>query len=1281
MKSKKIVSIIVVISMVFSVFASFPLEAEANNNSFSASYSGTYDSSSPMSFDIYNVDIEQRTFTGHIYIKGELATINKDISGNIAFYDDYYECDFQFKYFLFTNYDAVFYIRIYPEKGIATGEGGGGIIIYSSAISLQGTVDKFYNKTFSYSEDDMKMCMELSKAMYSAKDEETIQEELGLSVSLFDYQVEENQIFAYNYTGDTNADNVAYGILNRKNSDNSIDLIVAIRGTYKDEWQGNTEITGTSYDPDKNVHDNFEKAKDSIKAEILNYYNEYCVNYDKVNLIITGHSRGAAVANLYAKNATDVKNDTVTDDKIPVFDNVTAYTFACPNVEKYNSSMEGYKNIFNFWFDTDIVPTVPLTEPTDGWNYWKYGRCYTMDISELKDWSFSIEKSHFSMYISGNINRNIKNELKDSFSQWTSVDDYYNKDLLIYNASIWPYTSLYNFLHNATYFFSSSNKIYGLSAINKLAYSPSLKPLICFALNNIGTIYDSHDYNTYNEIINGSYGSTMFECYSYEDALQTNISTCNDQIMAVSEESETNNSTITYDLYETSVLSAFANSDNNSILNWDLEDPSTWDGITWNNEGHVSSIDLSYKWLTGSLDCSDFTALENVNVYANLLTEIDLTGDSSLTSLNCSYNDFSQNGINLSDCTSLVELYCDGCGISTLNLSGLTELQTLSCAFNNLIALNIEDNTNLNHICCAYNYLDTHEGGSLYSNLYNYKAVNNAYINYMPQLLPNDAIIDENELQALEDFAKTGDNNSELDWLDDNGDISLDKVQNNAFFEFDGEKYRVIALDVSETDVEGSLNLSSFGELKAIYCEETKISSLDVSGCNKLETLWCEGCEITTLELPSNAGESTGLLCDVSCEYNYIDTSIFTEEIINNIESKTDYNLKYINQKGDSGALRAALDFANTLDEKDYSTSSFEALNDLLEECNSYNFDNLYLTQENIDELTSEVLSAVYDLKAYFDVVITGTNGTITINCNAESLNLGKHSLLYATEITLNATPDDGYTFAGWYDTVNNIYVSKNAEYTFKVSSNIKLKAVFIADGSSTLTFANYSNWIAGTVTKTTQEWAELTTIADLLPDVPYRYGYSNGRWVYNDADVLGRLQSGENVIITAEYDEDDTSLPEPPDVTDKPVLDLYYKYDSDNCVGSFVMAGGFPENIQVEEIGIAFYYKDANTFDPTDNFTLILNNKMLTSRFNTDTLEDIYIVNMNKMTSKYNWASRGYVTYRDGNNMVTVYSNQVNVVDRQDVLTTPFGLINFDNTGDNSGNKHNIDVIEGECD
>ena len=41
----------------------------------------------------------------------------------------------------------------------------------------------------------------------------------------------------------------------------------------------------------------------------------------------------------------------------------------------------------------------------------------------------------------------------------------------------------------------------------------------------------------------------------------------------------------------------------------------------------------------------------------------------------------------------------------------------------------------------------------------------------------------------------------------------------------------------------------------------------------------------------------------------------------------------------------------------------------------------------------------------------------------------------------------------------------------------------------------------------------------------------------------------------------------------------------------------------------------------------------------------------MNKMTSKYNWAARGYVSYYDANgNLKTVYSNQVNIVNREQV-------------------------------
>ena len=61
---KRIFSVLIIISILLSIYTCSPVTVMAKDDSFSASYIGTYDSSSPMSFDIYNVDIEQRTFTG-----------------------------------------------------------------------------------------------------------------------------------------------------------------------------------------------------------------------------------------------------------------------------------------------------------------------------------------------------------------------------------------------------------------------------------------------------------------------------------------------------------------------------------------------------------------------------------------------------------------------------------------------------------------------------------------------------------------------------------------------------------------------------------------------------------------------------------------------------------------------------------------------------------------------------------------------------------------------------------------------------------------------------------------------------------------------------------------------------------------------------------------------------------------------------------------------------------------------------------------------------------------
>ncbi len=304
-------------------------------------------------------------------------------------------------------------------------------MIYSTSIYLTGTKDKFYNKYLSYSETDFKMCMALSNEMYGMQKDKQVATNIKNLVDDNFEKVTSNEITVKNYTDDKNPDNVAFAMLNRKN-ESSIDIIVSIRGSYNEEWQGNVQLTGAAYSASQLVHENFNKAKESIKNDIIDYCNQYAKDYDKVNLIITGHSRGAAVANLYAKEAVDVSNSKESKNNIPLFDTVTAYTFASPNVEKIEANksaqkMENYTSIYNFWFNTDIVPTVPLTSPTDGWNYWKYGRCFTKDISN-DEYRIDIIKN-WGIYISGQINRDIVEQLALPFSQWKSVEDYYNKEL------------------------------------------------------------------------------------------------------------------------------------------------------------------------------------------------------------------------------------------------------------------------------------------------------------------------------------------------------------------------------------------------------------------------------------------------------------------------------------------------------------------------------------------------------------------------------------------------------------------------------------------------------------------------------------------------------------------------------------------------------------------------------------------------------------------------------------------------------------------------------------
>ena len=158
-------------------------------------------------------------------------------------------------------------------------------------------------------------------------------------------------------------------------------------------------------------------------------------------------------------------------------------------------------------------------------------------------------------------------------------------------------------------------------------------------------------------------------------------------------------------------LLAFAlQGENTTKLGWNLTQPGTWDGITWNDaaEKRVTAIacqgsSSTPKNLTGSLGLSGCTALETLNCSYNNLDSLDVAGCTSLKYLDCSGSNLSS--LDISSCAALEELNCSYSGLETLDVSGLTALTELSCYANDLTSLNVTNCDALITLWCEENNL------------------------------------------------------------------------------------------------------------------------------------------------------------------------------------------------------------------------------------------------------------------------------------------------------------------------------------------------------------------------------------------------------------------------------------------------------------------------------------------------------------------------------------------------------------------------------------------------
>ena len=169
-------------------------------------------------------------------------------------------------------------------------------------------------------------------------------------------------IESYNYEKlrtKTDNDVVSYSFARKTVEDNGVPyelIVIAVKGTSGDEeWYSNFNV-GTS----GNSHDGFETSKDDLMNHLDLYLEAQELDNKVLKFLVTGHSRGAAVSNLTAKE--------LTAEGYAEKRNIYSYNFATPAVTTDNNA-DSYNNIFNINSAEDFVTRVPLSE----WKFKRYG--------------------------------------------------------------------------------------------------------------------------------------------------------------------------------------------------------------------------------------------------------------------------------------------------------------------------------------------------------------------------------------------------------------------------------------------------------------------------------------------------------------------------------------------------------------------------------------------------------------------------------------------------------------------------------------------------------------------------------------------------------------------------------------------------------------------------------------------------------------------------------------------------------------------------------------------
>ena len=151
---------------------------------------------------------------------------------------------------------------------------------------------------------------------------------------------------------DENSDNLSFNLGKKKIGKKTV-VAVILQGTAStDEWKSNLRL-GDSLVNLPTVHAGFNATEKAVHKKLNTFLKTNKLKKGSVAFWVTGHSRGAAVANIMAKRLSDTYGKS----------NVYAYTFASPKVAKVSAkTVKKYSNIFNYVNPDDVVTRIPTKD-------------------------------------------------------------------------------------------------------------------------------------------------------------------------------------------------------------------------------------------------------------------------------------------------------------------------------------------------------------------------------------------------------------------------------------------------------------------------------------------------------------------------------------------------------------------------------------------------------------------------------------------------------------------------------------------------------------------------------------------------------------------------------------------------------------------------------------------------------------------------------------------------------------------------------------------------------